>query len=338
MNTAVIHTYMREIPANNEFSIRHNTRNFIYREGARPGDGQHAWVGLMDARSIAATALHGGRLTAATELNVSYTVPPYRFDRGIYEKRVYNGIGNPKPETVLIEGPNIKPWPEMEKMPEHLLLKVCSYIDDEVTTTDELIPSGDTSSYRSNPIQMSSLTLYRRDPDYVGRAKAVQDLEKRRQQGEDVWKDPELRQILDMLVAGGMDEEGLRADIGIGSAIYARKPGDGSAREQAASCQKVLGGMANLTETYATRRYRANLINWGVLPFELVNPSDKKKLSTGVYLFLRNIRHQLQNGKETMEAQLLDGSGESILLTTGELSRTEREILLAGCMINYCRR
>ena len=331
-------TGVGEIPANNEFSIRHNTRNFIYREGARPGDGQHAWVGLMDARSIAATARNGGRLTPATDIDVAYSVPEYHFEKGIYDKRVYNGVGNPKPETTLVEGPNIKPWPEMPEMPEHLLVKLCSYIDDEVTTTDELIPSGDTSSYRSNPIQMSTFTLCRRDPAYVGEAKAVQALEKKREQGEDVWQEPELQQVLQAMARAGLRTEEMKDAIGIGSCIYARKPGDGSAREQAASCQKVLGGMANIAVSYATRRYRANLINWGILPFELIHPDDKTKFSKNTYVFLPNIRRQIADGREIVEAVILSDTAETITLTTGELSEEERAILTAGCMINHSRR
>jgi aconitate hydratase len=331
-------TGVGEIPANNEFSIRHNTRNFIYREGARPGDGQHAWVGLMDARSIAATAVNGGRLTSAETLDVEYSVPEYHFDKGIYNRRVYYGVGSPKPEVELIEGPNIKPWPEMPEMAEHLLLKLCSYIDDEVTTTDELIPSGDTSSYRSNPIQMSTFTLYRRDPAYVGEAQAVQEVEVRREMGENVWETEELKKVLAIMAANGMDIETMKAGIGIGSAIYSRKPGDGSAREQAASCQKVLGGMANITETYATRRYRANLINWGILPFEMTNAADKAKFGKGTYILLPNIRKQIEDGAEAVEACILKDNVEKITLTTGELSRDERAILTAGCMINHCRK
>lgn len=327
-------TGVGEIPGNNEFSIRHNTRNFIYREGARPGDGQHVWVGLMDARSIAATARNKGRLTSAEEEDVTYTHPNYYFEKSIYDKKVYNGVGNPRPETVLTEGPNIKPWPEMQQMPEHLLLKLCSYIDDEVTTTDELIPSGDTSSYRSNPIQMASFTLYRRDPDYVGEAKRIQELEKRRQKGENVWETEELCTVTELLKEEGFLDRS-KEKVGIGSAIYARRPGDGSAREQAASCQKVLGGVANLTESYATRRYRANLINWGIIPFELVYAEDKERIAKGIYLFLPNIREKIAAGEEEIEAYILDGKGERISLTTGKLSEKEREILTAGCMINY---
>ena len=331
-------TGVGEIPANNEFSIRHNTRNFIYREGARPGDGQHAWIGLMDARSIAATAVNGGRLTSAETLDVEYSVPEYHFDKDIYNKRVYYGVGNPKPEVELIEGPNIKPWPEMPEMAEHLLLKLCSYIDDEVTTTDEIIPSGDTSSYRSNPIQMSTFTLYRRDPAYVGEAQAVQAMEVKRELGENVWEIEELKKVLAIMATNGMDIETMKAGIGMGSAIYFRKPGDGSAREQAASCQKVLGGVANITETYATRRYRANLINWGILPFEMINVADKAKFERGTYILLPNIRKQIEDGAEVVEACILKDKVEKITLATGELSRDERAILTAGCMINHCRK
>ena len=328
-------TGVGEVPGNNEFSIRHNTRNFIYREGARPGDGQHAWVGLMDARSIAATALNKGRLTSAEEIEVTYSAPSYYFEKSIYNKKVYNGVGKPEPKAVLTEGPSIKPWPKMPELPEHLLIKVCSYIDDEVTTTDELIPSGDTSSYRSNPIQMSAFTLYRRDPEYVGEAKHVQELEKRRAAGEAVWESDELKEVYKKIdfVQGAAQ---IRKDeIGIGSSIYARKPGDGSAREQAASCQKVLGGMANLTISYATRRYRANLINWGILPFELTDIGDLDKFQKGSYLFLPDIKKKIENGEERIDAYILDSKAEKIEFTTGALSKKERAILSAGCMINY---
>ena len=244
-------------------------------------------------------------------------------------------MGKPEPKAVLTEGPNIKPWPKMPELPEHLLIKVCSYIDDEVTTTDELIPSGDTSSYRSNPIQMSAFTLYRRDPEYVGEAKHVQELEKRRAAGEAVWESDELKEVYKKIdfVQGAAQ---IRKDeIGIGSSIYARKPGDGSAREQAASCQKVLGGMANLTISYATRRYRANLINWGILPFELTDIGDLDKFQKGSYLFLPDIKKKIENGEERIDAYILDSKAEKIEFTTGALSKKERAILSAGCMINY---
>ena len=330
-------TGVGEVPGNNEFSIRHNTRNFIYREGARPGDGQHAWVGLMDARSIAATARNQGRLTSAEDIEVSYSHPAYEFERSIYAKKVYNGVRTPKPETVLTEGPNIKPWPEMGTMPEHLLVKLCSYIDDEVTTTDELIPSGDTSSYRSNPIQMADFTLYRRDPAYVSEARAVQEMERRRELGEAVWDQGELKKVWESLLSRGPVARKTPEGIGIGSAIYARRPGDGSAREQAASCQRVLGGAANLTESYATRRYRANLINWGILPFELKHAKDKTLFCKGSYLFIPDVRKGIEEGAEEFPAYLAGDSIRKIELTVGSLSKKEREILAAGCMINFYR-
>lgn len=331
-------TGVGEIPGNNEFSVRHNTRNFIYREGARPGDGQHAWVGLMDARSIAATARNGGRLTAATSLEVDYAVPEYHFEKKIYDKRVYYGVGNPKPETILTEGPNIKPWPDIPAMPEHLLVKLCSYIDDEVTTTDELIPSGDTSSYRSNPIQMASFTLCRRDPAYVGEARAVQALEARRAGGDGtVWNTEELAQALTTLERAGINVDALRPGMGIGSGIYARRPGDGSAREQAASCQRILGGAVNIAEVYATRRYRANLINWGILPFELTKQTDQEKFRRGDWLFLPNICRRISEGDEVVEALILGKEPDRVVLSTGPLSKKERAILAAGCMINEAR-
>lgn len=322
-----------EIPGNGEFSIRHNTRNFIYREGAKPGDGQHAWVALMDARSIAATAANGGILTSAEELNVSYTSHPYYFEKGIYEKRVYNGINHPLPETELVEGPNIKPWPAVNPMPEHMLIKVCSYIADEVTTTDELIPSGDTSSYRSNPIQMSEFTLCRRDPNYVEDAKKIAEYEKMRTNGIPIWKKEELKNIYGKIsrIGGTIPED--FAEIGLGSAIYARKPGDGSAREQAASCQRVLGGMANLVEEYATKRYRSNLINWGIIPFET---TDMDLFKNGDFIYFPNIRDAIRSGARRMKGYVLGTAVVEIQVATGELSEKERWILLDGCMINNC--
>ena len=315
-----------ETPGHGELSIRHNTRNFIYREGAKPGDGQHAWVALMDARSIAATALNGGRLASAEDLDVEYTKPDYRFDRSIYEKKVYNGWGGPKPETELLEGPNIKPWPALPELPEHLLIRLCSYIEDPVTTTDELIPSGDTSSYRSNPIMMSSFTLCRRDPAYVPAARKVAALAKQLEAGETA---SELDAILARLPEG-VDP----ALVGIGSAIYARKPGDGSAREQAASCQRILAGSANLVEEYATKRYRSNLINWGILPFVT---ADQDAFANGDWIVFPKVRQAIAEGAETLTGYVLGPTPDDakpITVTTGPLSADERKILLAGGMIN----
>ena len=315
-----------ETPGHGEFSIRHNTRNFIYREGAKPGDGQHAWVALMDARSIAATARNGGRLTSAEDLTVDYTHPDYHFEKAIYERKVYNGWGHPDPTVELKEGPNIKPWPEMPKLPEHLLVRICSYIEDPVTTTDELIPSGDTSSYRSNPIMMSKFTLCRRDPAYVPAARAVAELAARKEAGEPV---PELEAVLSRLPEG-VDP----ALVGIGSAIYARKPGDGSAREQAASCQRILAGSANLVEEYATKRYRSNLINWGILPFVT---ADKDCFRNGDWILFPNVRTAIAEGREALNGIVLGEELKEISVTTGNLSADERKILLAGGMINELR-
>ncbi|MDR3160886.1 MAG: hydratase, partial [Spirochaetaceae bacterium] len=273
-----------ETPANGELSIRHATRNFPNREGSKPREGQIATVALMDARSIAATALNQGRITAATELDASYGKPVYFFDKTIYDKRVYDGTGRPDAAVPLISGPNIKDWPAMPPLADNLLLKIIAYITDPVTTTDELIPSGETSSYRSNPLRLAEFTLSRKDPSYVGRAKAVQRSEALRQAGE---PDEETLGVL-RKIRGLPAYAALEASrIGIGSTIYAAKPGDGSAREQAASCQRVLGAAANLAREYATKRYRSNLINWGMLPLLV---SDEKVFSLGDYVFLPGIR------------------------------------------------
>lgn len=325
-------TGVGEVPGNGEFSIRHNTRNFIYREGARPLDGQHAWVALMDSRSIAATAANKGVLTSAEYIDVKYTIPTYHFDINIYENRVYNGFGYPKTNTVLIEGLNIKPWPKIPHLPESLLVKICSYIDDPVTTTDELIPSGDTSSYRSNPIQMSNFTLYRKDPNYVPKAREIADIEKTREKlGDTVWSSDVLKPLYQKIVNILHDYNKSIKDIGIGSAIYAQKPGDGSAREQAASCQRILGGAINLASEYATLRYRANLINWGIIPF---TTNDTDKFSNGDFILFPDIKSQLQSGQETITAYVLTKNIQ-IYVHTGELSKNERDILIAGSMINF---
>jgi aconitate hydratase len=313
-----------DTPANGEFSIRHTTRNFPNREGSKPNEGQIAAVALMDARSVAASAAMGGRLTAATDLDIGHE---YFFDRGIYDKRVYNGWGRPRPGEALIFGPNIKDWPKAPSLPENLLLKIVSFINDPVTTTDELIPSGETSSYRSNPLRLAEFTLSRKDPGYVGRAKEVQALEGARKEGR---TGTELEGLLAKIRAlpgcGGLD----LAAIGIGSAIYARKPGDGSAREQAASCQRVLGGQANFASEYATKRYRSNLINWGILPFVSGN---EKIFHEGAYVFIPGIREALKQGG-VISAYLPDGAVK-VELSLGELSGPEKQILLDGCLINY---
>jgi aconitate hydratase len=318
-----------DTPANNELSIRHVTRNFMNREGSKPGDGQIASVALMDARSIAATALNGGKITSAAELNVKYRKHKFFFDRSIYDKRVYNGTGKPQPETELVFGPNIKDWPKISALPENLLIKIVSFITDPVTTTDELIPSGETSSYRSNPLRLAEFTLSRKDPDYVRKAKEVQKIEENRLYaggGTDV------REIL--IKINNIDGcSGITPDnFGIGSAIFARKPGDGSAREQAASCQRVLGACANFALEYATKRYRSNLINWGILPFII---SKESALSVDSYVFFPKIKTAVKEKTAAITGFVLGDKVTEIKASLGELTDTERQILIDGCLINY---
>jgi aconitate hydratase len=318
-----------DTPANNELSIRHVTRNFPNREGSKPNDGQIASVALMDARSIAATAANGGKITSAADIDVKYGKYKFFFDKSIYCKRVYDGTGNPKPETELTFGPNIKDWPKMPALPENLLLKVVSFITDSVTTTDELIPSGETSSYRSNPLKLAEFTLSRKDPDYVRRAKEVQTLEERRNKGT---ADGELEKILQKIRGiSGCSGIGF-SGIGIASVIFARKPGDGSAREQAASCQRVLGGGANFALEYATKRYRSNLINWGILPFLI---TDESAFSNGDYIFFPGIKSAIQEKKETITGFMLGETAKEIKTSLGTLTDSERQILIDGCLINY---
>jgi len=318
-----------DTPANNELSIRHVTRNFPNREGSKPNDGQIASVALMDARSIAATAVNGGKITAATEINEKYGKYKFFFDKSIYEKRVYNGVGSSNPQAELIFGPNIKDWPQMPALPENLLIKVVSFITDAVTTTDELIPSGETSSYRSNPLKLAEFTLSRKDPTYVKRAKEVQALEEQRGKG---GADGELQKILQK-IQGITSCSGIGlANIGIGSAIFARKPGDGSAREQAASCQRVLGASANLALEYATKRYRSNLINWGILPFLV---TDEGAFSNGDYIFFPAIKSAVQEKKERIAGYVLGEKTIELSAALGELTDAERQILVDGCLINY---
>jgi aconitate hydratase len=318
-----------DTPANGELSIRHATRNFPNRDGSKPGEGQISSVALMDARSIAATAANQGRLTAATEIDVNYGKPVFFFDSGVYGKRVYNGLNKSQPETELIFGPNIKDWPRMPALPENLLVKIISYITDPVTTTDELIPSGETASYRSNPLRLAEFTLSRKDPQYVGRAKEVQAFETRRQNGEVA---EEISAVLTKIktIPGCGDLELSR--LGIGSTIYARKPGDGSAREQAASCQRVLGASANLALEYATKRYRSNLINWGILPFVV---SDEKALRPGDYVFFPDIKKAVTEKTGGIRGFVFGGKTTEITVSLGELTGTERQILIDGCLINY---
>ena len=319
-----------DTPANNEFSIRHTTRNFPNREGSKPNEGQIAGVALMDARSIAATARNQGVLTAATDL-VSEDIPmkEEHFDASIYAKRVYNGWGKADAETELRFGPNIKDWPEQPSLSEDLLLRIVSHIDDPVTTTDELIPSGETSSFRSNPLRLAEFTLSRRDPEYVANAKAVKALDDERQAGK---LNAEISHVYEILWKSGIEANGLNNNIA--SAIYANKPGDGSAREQAASCQRVLGGGANFAKEYATKRYRSNCINWGILPFV---SEEGNRLTKGSYVFLKNIRTALLNGTDVEAYVIHDETAEPIKVALGSLTDEEKQILADGCLINYYR-
>ncbi len=323
-----------DTPSNNGFSIRHSTRNFPNREGSKLQNGQIASVALMDARSIAATAANKGYLTAATELDTQYRNPKYVFDRRIYENRVYDSKGTADPEVEIHFGPNIKDWPAMSALPEHLILKVVSEIHDPVTTTDELIPSGETSSYRSNPLGLAEFTLSRKDPEYVGKAKAVQAAQKAVVAGENpVEAVPELKPVFEAVhtVYPHVD----RTNTGIGSTIFAVKPGDGSAREQAASCQKVLGGWANIANGYATKRYRSNLINWGMLPFLI--EEGELPFTNGDYLFIPDIARAVKEGVSEVKAFVAGDGLKEFTLRLGEMTTDEREIILKGCLINYNR-
>lgn len=325
-----------DVPANGALSVRHTTRNFPNREGSRPGAGQAAYVALMDARSIAATARNKGFLASAENCDTDSDIPKYFFDQGPYEKRVYDGYGKARPDVGLRYGPNIVDWPEIAPLADDLLLKVVSYITDPVTTTDELIPSGETSSYRSNPLGLAEFTLSRKDPAYVGRAKEVQKLEKARLAGENPEKlSRELEKVFAKIRSIKGFESADPMKIGIGSAIYAVKPGDGSAREQAASCQRVLGGGANIAGEYATKRYRSNLINWGMIPFLL---DGKPGFGSGSYLFVPRIRKKIADGSYSrIEAYVIGERAEKIELGIAPLTPDERKIILAGCLINYNR-
>ncbi|MCI8466348.1 MAG: hydratase [Lachnospiraceae bacterium] len=323
-----------DTPANNAFSIRHSTRNFPNREGSKLQSGQIASVALMDARSIAATAANQGRLTPATDLDVNYTKPKYYFDRTIYENRVFDSKGQAEASVDIHFGPNIKDWPAMSALPGHMLLKVVSEIHDPVTTTDELIPSGETSSYRSNPLGLAEFTLSRKDPAYVGRAKEVQAAEKARVNGENPCDAlPEIHGIMDIVRTRYADAS--RENTGIGSTIFAVKPGDGSAREQAASCQKVLGGWANIANSYATKRYRSNLINWGMLPFLL--DEGELPFQNGDWIFIPEIKEAIEQKKTEIPAYVVSGDMKAFTLKMGELTDDERQIILDGCLINYYR-
>lgn len=321
-----------DCPANGEFSIRHTTRNFPNREGSKPGEGQMSAVALMDARSIAATAANGGRLTAATDIDVAYTKTDYHYDGGIYEKRVYNGWGRPEPETELRFGPNIKDWPEMPALSDDLLVKICAYITDPVTTTDELIPSGETSSYRSNPERLSEFALFRRDPRYVPRSKEMRQAERDREIGKPL--SPELLAVYAALAQAGLTCK--PESTVIGSALFANMPGDGSAREQAASCQRVMGGAANFARQYATKRYRSNCINWGITPFLVEAP---ELFSLGDYIFLPDVRNAVLENRPALNAFAVkpDGTVTPFTVSTGALTEPERQILADGCLINYYR-
>lgn len=332
-----------DVPSNNALSIRHTTRNFPNREGSKPSDGQISSVALMDARSITATAINGGFLTPATELNMPISVAPYSYNSKIYDHRIYQGYTQAETDLALKFGPNIKEWPDMTELTDNLLLKVASVIKDPVTTTDELIPSGETSSYRSNPHRLAEFTLSRKDPEYVGRSKKINALEKTRVASIDGDCDCEskncvcdtsaLKEVFNVIESEGSTEK-LMQTTALGSIIYANKPGDGSAREQAASCQKVLGGWGNIATEYATKRYRSNLINWGLLPF--ITKEEDIDLMVDDYIFIPGIKDVVENNKEEIEAVVIrNGQKSSLKLYLPELATSEREILLAGCLINY---
>lgn len=318
-----------DVPANNGLSLRHTTRNFPNREGSKPGEGQLAGVALMDSRSIAATAANGGVITAATDVDYDFEPVPYTFDKTVYEHRVYYGFGKPMKDEKLIMGPNITDWPKMYPLAGNLLVKLAAVIRDDVTTTDELIPSGETSSYRSNPLRLAEFALSRREPMYVSRSKEVDTTERARIAGE---KPEELAHVL--AAFGNADE--LMKNTQFGSCVFANKPGDGSAREQAASCQKVLGGFANICYEFATKRYRSNCINWGILPFT-IDKTETFPYENGDYVFVPDIREKLAAGCEEFAAKVLDKSGKlhDITLYVKGLTDDEKEIILDGCLINY---
>ena len=324
-----------DTPSNNGFSIRHSTRNFPNREGSKLQNGQIASVALMDARSIAATAANKGYLTAATDLDVEFRNPKYFFDSKIYENRVFDSHGVADPSVEIHFGPNIKDWPAMSALPENLVLKVVSEIHDPVTTTDELIPSGETSSYRSNPLGLAEFTLSRKDPAYVGGAKEIQKAQKAIEAGNcPLEAVEELKPVMDAIHT--VYPEAGKGNLGVGSTIFAVKPGDGSAREQAASCQKVLGGWANIANSYATKRYRSNLINWGMLPF-LIDEGELP-FTNGDYLFVPGIADLVKHAASKIKAYVVkDGGLKEFTLKLGEMTEEERQIILKGCLINYNR-
>ena len=323
-----------DVPANGAFSVRHSTRNFPSREGSKPGSGQMASVALMDARSIAATAANKGRLTSACEIDVEYSNPKYFYDGKIYDNRVFNGVGKPDFSAELKYGPNIVPWPKMEKLADDILIKIVSEIHDPVTTTDELIPSGETSSYRSNPLGLAEFTLSRKDPDYVGEAKKVRIMEEERLAGK-AFTDDKLNEVVAILQA--YDDDFKPELTEIGSAIYAVKPGDGSAREQAASCQRVLGGLANIAKSYATKRYRSNVMNWGMIPF--IYEDENIPFHKGDFLYIKGIKSVIENGESTVKAVIVNENGtKEIELSLGAMTDEEKDIIVSGCLINYNNR
>ena len=323
-----------DVPANGAFSIRHSTRNFPSREGSKPGSGQMASVALMDARSIAATAANKGRLTSACEIDVEYSHPKYFFDGKIYDNRVFNGVGRPDFNAELKYGPNIVPWPKMERLADDILIKIVSEIHDPVTTTDELIPSGETSSYRSNPLGLAEFTLSRKDPDYVGEAKKVRSMEEERLNGK-AFTDVGLNEAIAVLKAY---DEDFKAELTeIGSAIYAVKPGDGSAREQAASCQRVLGGLANIAKAYATKRYRSNVMNWGMIPF--IYEDENIPFHKGDFIYIKGIKSAIEKGESSVKAVIVNENGtKEIELSLGAMTEEEKEIIVSGCLINFNNR
>ena len=323
-----------DVPANGAFSIRQSTRNFPSREGSKPGSGQMASVALMDARSIAATAANKGRLTSACEIDVEYSNPKYFYDGKIYDNRVFNGVGKPDFSAELKYGPNIVPWPKMEKLADDILIKIVSEIHDPVTTTDELIPSGETSSYRSNPLGLAEFTLSRKDPAYVGEAKKVRSMEEDRLNGK-AFTDDKLNEVVAILQA--YDDDFKPELTEIGSAIYAVKPGDGSAREQAASCQRVIGGLANIAKEYATKRYRSNVMNWGMIPF--IYEDENIPFHKGDFLYIKGIKSVIEKAESSVKAVIVNENGtKEIELSLGAMTEEEKEIIVSGCLINYNNR
>ena len=324
-----------DTPCHDGLSIRHTTRNFPNREGSKPGNGQMSAVALMDARSIAATAANGGILTSAETLDCWGNVPEYTYDDTSYAKRVYYGYEKGDSDKELVYGPNIKDWPEMSALTDNILLKVCSKILDPVTTTDELIPSGETSSYRSNPLGLAEFTLSRRDPEYVGKSKLVDKIEKARVAGKSlVEAEPELQKIFDQIHTIAGQENVVPEETEVGSMIYAVKPGDGSAREQAASCQRVIGGLANITKEYATKRYRSNVMNWGMIPFQMTADPE---FEVGDYIYVPNIRAAFDTDMKDIKAYVIGDTVKEISLYIADMTEDEKKIVKAGCLINYNR-